>query len=133
METKTLKVSDYRGIKVYVRRLFRETFEYLVLMDGEVFVNQVEIRREAGRRMTAYSDEDVESAVNFMLHVASEFIDDRLLAKKEYARFGNRFARFKGKVEARMFHLKYKLSEFYEHGITGKFEGGARERHRGNA
>ena len=111
METKTLKIGEYRGVKIYIRKLFRETFEYLILYENQLFCNQVEIQREAGKRMETYSEEDLESAVGFMLHVAQEWIDDALFKKEIYNSPKERINRLKKKVEDMIFHCKYVLSE----------------------
>ena len=96
--TPTISTSEYRGKRIYVRRLGRETFEYLIAWDGEIFCNQVELRKEAGSRMRAYTDEEQKSAVDFMRHVASEFIDDRFFQLEQYDSWPQRWERFKGKV-----------------------------------
>lgn len=114
METPTLSVKNYRGVRIYIRRLLRETFEYLIVMDGEIFCNQVEMRRPVGKRMTKYSDEDLESAVGFLLGVAHEFIDDRLFAQQEARRWKNRLEKVKEKVGDRLFHIKYKVLEYID-------------------
>ena len=111
VETPVVKVGEYRGVKIYIRKLFRETFEYLIWLDNQLWCNQVEIQRESGHRFEQYSDEDTESAVAFMLHVAQEFVDDKLFEIQEYNRWENRVDRFKKKVGQVLFNIKYKLSE----------------------
>ena len=132
MDTPTLKVEDYAGVRIYVRRLFRETFEYLILMDGQIFANQVEIRREPGRRMTNYSPEDLENAIVFMLHVAREFVDDRIADKKFHDSFGERWRRTREKVEDRWYHLLNKIDDI-KYGIERKPKGGKGKGHGGDA
>lgn len=107
MQTPTIKVGEYRGVTIYVRQLARETFEYLIAMDGQIFANQVEMRREAGKRFAKYSDEDLESVVSFLLGVAHDFVDDRLFKQEQERKWKNRFAKARQKVADWLFHWKY--------------------------
>ena len=119
MQTPTLSVKNYRNIPIVIRKIGRETFEYLIAMDGMIYCNQVEIRRDAGLRMTKYSEEDTESAVAFMLDTAHNFVDDKLFEKAQKETLLYRWDEFLKKVEDKRFHIKYKLSIFID-GIKGK-------------
>ena len=130
MQTPTLSVKNYRGAKIYIRRLFRETFEYLIAMDGEIFCNQVEMQRPTGQRMTKYSEEDTESAVAFLLGIAHDFVDDRLFAQAQERTLLYRWDRFTQKVADIVFKIKYKLSIKFD-----EFKGKSKRlrRHTGNS
>ncbi len=112
MDTPTLRIGEYRGVKIYVRKLGVEKFEYLIAMDGQIFCNQVEINRPVGKRLTKYTDDDLEGAIKFMTHVAEQFIDDRLFEQEESRRWKNRWARFRQKVGDRAFHYWYVFTEW---------------------
>jgi len=111
IETPTLDVKEYRGHKIYIRRLGGEVFEYLVVFGKEIFCNQVEIRKEVGSRMRNYTDEELTSAVALMLHTAQLFLDDKIWEKIWHDSPGERWKRLKQKVADKIFSIKYKLSD----------------------
>lgn len=114
MNTPTVAIRQYRGVSIYIRKLFRETFEYLIVHDDQIFCNQVEIRRESGQRFSPYTEQDLESAVAFMLNVAHEFVDDRLFQQAEARKWENRWPRIKEDIGKKVFQIKYDTSEWID-------------------
>ena len=112
--TPVISTSEYRGKRIYVRRLGKETFEYLIAWDNEIFCNQVELQKEAGSRMRAYTDEETKSAVDFMRHVAQEFCDDKFFALEQYNGWEQRFGRAKKKVVNLFEDIKYKFLNYLD-------------------
>lgn len=129
MEIPTLKVGEYRGVKVYVRKVGRETFEYLVPMEGQLYCNQVEIARKIGERFHPWTEADTNSAIGFMLDAAQNFIDDRLFQKELYDSWPERWKRWKGRITGYAFHIRYKLSIFIDNLHEGKTIRGAGSGH----
>lgn len=78
---KTLKVTEYRGKKIYVRHISRETFEYLIPLYGEIFSNLIEINKGRGQSFRDYTEEEYKNAVTMLVRTAQMFIDDKLFQR----------------------------------------------------
>lgn len=105
-----LHVGEYRGIKLYVRKLGRELFEVLLPINGEIHAHQLEIQKKMGDRLRNYTDEELKGCVAMMIGVGEQVVDDRLFEIEVSKQFKNRLKRLKGRIKAFAFHIKYKIS-----------------------
>lgn len=110
-ETPVLRVGEYRGHKIYVRKIGRETFEYLMWFDNQLWCNQIEIQKKAGQRLRKYEDEELKSAIAFMLHTAELWLDDALFEKELQNSLKNRIRRLVQRSQNYAFHVFYKLTK----------------------
>ena len=90
---KVLKFHEYRGVKIYVRRLGGETFEYLIPHKGQIYQNQVEIARPSGQRMRKYTEDELEKSVSLMVRTAEMFLDDLFFQEEIYNQWRNKLER----------------------------------------
>lgn len=114
MEVPTLKVGAYRGQRIYVRKIGRETFEYLIPFEGQVFANQVEIAKPSGQRQRNYNDEELKSCIHLMMSAGEDWVDDALFKKEINDQWQNRLKRLWQKVGDYLFEIKYKLSNYLD-------------------
>lgn len=100
---KTLKANEYRGVRIYIRRLGGETFEYLIPFKSkgqlQIFQNQVEIQRKSGQRMRKHTQDELLHCIALMNRTAELFLDDLLFQEEIYNQLGNRIKRVCEKVE----------------------------------
>lgn len=78
---KILHVYKYRGVNVYIRHLFREQFEYLIPMRGEIFSNLIEFNKERRRKNQKYTPEEEAHVIDTLKHIAQAFIDEERIKR----------------------------------------------------
>src|SRR5689334_12228082 len=73
---KTLLVTKYNGHNIYVRHLFKETFEYLIPLRGQIFSNIVEFNKERRRKNQPYTKDEEVHIMDTMRSIAQTFLDE---------------------------------------------------------
>ena len=73
---KTLETHRYRGVRVFLRQVHAETFEYLIPWDGELYCNQIVFAKKKGEKTRQYSIDEMAHIVETLKYVAHAFIED---------------------------------------------------------
>jgi len=73
---KTLEIYKYRGVRVFLRQVHRETFEYLIPWCGELYCNQFVFAKKRGEKTRQYTEDELARIVESLKYVANAFIDD---------------------------------------------------------
>lgn len=83
MKIRTLQHGFYKNCKVYYRN-FGNTFEYLVVIDGEIYTAHVTIIKTWWQMLLNrdYTKKQLVDAVNYLARIAETTIDTVLESKK---------------------------------------------------
>lgn len=74
---KTLKVLTYRGKKIYIRHLFKESFEFLIIWNNEILEKLIEFSKERKHKNRQYTELEIAKIIDTLQHIAQEAIDDK--------------------------------------------------------
>ncbi len=76
MDIRTLKVAEYRGCTVYIRN-FKNTFEYLALIGGELYTAHIVVTRRPLQALLGrdYTQEQLSDATKHLWMTAEATID----------------------------------------------------------
>lgn len=79
MKITTYKPEEYRGCPVYIRRI-GTLFEYLTVVRGFIYTDNVEVKPKVGRRMLKdpYTSEEIQYAQKYLSAMAAATIDNLL-------------------------------------------------------
>ena len=83
MKIRTLQHGIYKNCKVYYRN-FGNSFEYLAVIDGEIYTAHVAIIKEWWQMLLRrdYTKEQLVNATNYLARIAETTIDTVLDSKK---------------------------------------------------
>lgn len=75
-EIRTLKATEYRGCKVYIRN-FNNTFEYLVIINGELYTTHMVVTKRPLQSLLGkdYTQKQLTDTVKYLLNVAEATVD----------------------------------------------------------
>lgn len=73
---RTLKVSEYRDCKIYVRN-FGQTFEYLAIINNEIYSSNVVATKNPLQKLLGqdYTPKQLANCVSYILKIAETTID----------------------------------------------------------
>lgn len=76
MQIRTIKVVEYRKAKVYIRN-WGSTFEYLVVIGGNLYGSHAVIRKNPLRALLGqdYTDKQLGDAIQYFLKMAEATVD----------------------------------------------------------
>lgn len=76
MQTRTLKVIEYRGKNVYFRN-FGSIFEYLAVIDGQLYGSHIVMKKPLWLRLTGrdYTEKHLSDACKYLEKLAEATVD----------------------------------------------------------
>lgn len=76
LEIRTLKATEYRGCRVYIRN-FNSTFEYLAIINGELYTAHMVVTKRPMQSLLGkdYTEKQLTDMVKYMLNVAQATVD----------------------------------------------------------
>lgn len=78
MALKTRKIYKYRGFRVYLRHLFGNLFEYLILDGDDIYEHGFRIGYNKCKRGRFFNQDELLQVDEMMMEVANNFIDTKI-------------------------------------------------------
>ena len=102
---RTLKIHEYRGHRIYIRFLYRETFELLIPAYNNLYCHTHEFNKKAGKKYHDYTQEELNHVIAALCELGEVLLDDVIFQFEESRKPINLFKRYihKGKVAINQF------------------------------
>jgi len=83
MKIRTLASVEYKGQRIYFRN-FGSTFEYLAIINGEVYTAHIDVRKTFTQKVFGrdYTESQLKGIVKYMSKIAETTVDTVLDKKK---------------------------------------------------